>query len=277
MAQNPKVSIILPTYNGSRFIRQAVESVLRQSFQDWELLVIDDGSKDDTESIIREFVSQNKRIKYLKNRENLGIQKSLNRGLKEASGKYIARIDDDDTWIDPEKLKKQVGFLDSHPDYLLVGTGTVVVNEKGKELYRFFNLETDKEIRNRLLAKNCFTHSSVLFSKSATLKFGGYSEDLSVRHIEDYDLWLKLGTTGKLANLQIYGTRFMLRKGAISSKNKIDQFRKAITLSKKYRQDYPRYWQALFWGCLRLIFYGLFSFLPLAFVKNKIAKWYKEG
>jgi len=277
MVEPVKVSVILPTFNGSRFVRDAIESIQQQDFQDWELIVVDDGSRDATEEIVKKLSLVDKRIRYLKNQQNFGIQKSLNRGLQEARGEYIARIDDDDTWIDPEKIKKQVEFLDSHPAYVLVGTGTVVANEKGKELYRFLNLETDEEIRNRLLAKNCFTHSSVLFRKAAALKFGGYSEDPSVRHIEDYDLWLKLGTIGKLANLPIYGTRFMLRKGAISSKNKIDQFRKAISLARKYRQVYPRYWQALFWDCLRLIFYGLFSFLPLAFVKNKIAKWYKEG
>jgi teichuronic acid biosynthesis glycosyltransferase TuaG len=107
---NPVISIILPTYNGATYISRAIESVAAQSYTDWELLVIGDGSTDTTAGIVAEYIKKDSRIQYVKNDSNLGIQKSLNRGLHLAQGKYIARIDDDDQWIDTEKLTKQLNF-----------------------------------------------------------------------------------------------------------------------------------------------------------------------
>ena len=94
----PKISILLPVYNGARFLKGAVGSVLRQNFNDWELLILDDGSSDKTPAIAREYVAADKRIRYEPNPKNIGIQKTLNRGLALAHGEYIARIDDDD-WL----------------------------------------------------------------------------------------------------------------------------------------------------------------------------------
>lgn len=273
---NPKISIILPTYNGEKYIKWAIESVISQSFSDWELIVIDDGSNDNTESIVKEYAGKDQRVIYFKNEVNLEIQKSLNKGLKEAKGEYIARIDDDDEWIDKDKLKKQVEFLDNNPDYALVGTGAVVVNKEGVEMFRYLLPETDQEIRNKLLMKNCFIHSSVLFRKDVVLKLGGYSEDIEVKYIEDYDLWLKLGIIGKLANLPVWGISFMMREGSITSKNKLEQFRKNLVLIKKFKNKYPRYLQSIILGYSRLYSYRLFNSIPYISLKNKILKIYKE-
>jgi glycosyltransferase involved in cell wall biosynthesis len=272
---NKLITIILPTYNGGKYIKKAIESVLSQSFLDWELLIIDDGSSDNTQEIVQDFIYKNKRISYFKNEVNLGIQKSLNKGLKEAMGEYIARIDDDDEWTDKNKLKKQVEFLDNNPGYVLVGTGAVVVNEDGKEIIRYLLPETDQEIRNRLLIKNCFIHSSVLFRKETVLKFNGYSEGEDVKYLEDYDLWFKLGTVGKLANLQEWSINFMMREGSTSSKNKIDQLRKNLLLIKKYKSNYPNHSKAKILGNLRVCFYRISNLIPLVF-KNKLIKIYKE-
>ena len=202
---NKLISIILPTYNGAGRIQEALLSVLGQSYLHWELLVVDDGSTDNTEELVKDLPCNEKRIIYIKNESNLGIQQTLNKGLKEAKGEYIARIDDDDMWIDKDKLLKQVEFLEKNKDCVLVGTGLVAVNEEGKEIFRTFNPELDAIIRNKILSKTCFTHSSVMFRKALAMQLGGYSELSEVRHIEDYDLWLKMGTVGKLANLPIYG------------------------------------------------------------------------
>jgi len=266
----PKVSIILPTYNGNRFIEQAIESVLKQSYENFELIIIDDDSIDNTAEVICRFSERDSRILYLKNDENLGIQKSLNRGLRKAKGEYIARIDDDDEWIDKDKLKAQVDFLDNYHDYVLVGTGAVVVNEKGKELYRFFEPETDFKIRCKLLLKNCFIHPTVMFRKDAVMKIGGYDEEKEAKDREDYDLWLKLGTVGNLANLQIIGTKKMRRTGSITSKNKIQRFKQRNQFIKKYRKYYPNYWQSLLRNYFRLIIYGYLDFSYFAVFKNRL-------
>lgn len=269
MTKFPKVSIILPTYNGSRFIERAIKSVLKQSYEDFELLIIDDGSTDNTAEVISRFSEEDIRVIYLKNDKNLGIQKSLNKGLREAKGKYIARIDDDDEWIDKDKLKAQVNFLDTHQDHVLVGTGVVVVNEKRQELYRFFNPEKDLEIRNKILGKNCFTHPSVMFRKDAAIKVSGYDESEEVRNREDFDLWLNLGIVGKLANLQIIGVKKMLRSGSITSKNRIKRFKQRIKFIRKYRKCYPNYWRSQLRNYLRLIIYGLLDFSCFPIIKSR--------
>jgi glycosyltransferase involved in cell wall biosynthesis len=282
MEKDIKVSIILPTYNGAKYISRAIESVLSQSFSDWELLIVDDGSTDDTENIIKEYANKDSRIKYLKNENNLGTQKTLNRGLKEAKGEYIGRIDEDDEWIDKDKLQKQIEFLDNNSEYVLVGTGAVFINEDRKELTRCLMPETDEKIRNNLLCKNNFIHSSVVFRRNAVLQSGGYAEKKETREVEDYDLWLRLGLVSKMYNLPEYSTLYMTREGGFSSRNRLNQLKKGIKLSKEYKGKYPNYFRALFVGYTRLLFYGYLIRvpiirIPLISLKNKIFTIYKEA
>ena len=171
------VTIIMPTYNGSKWLKNAILSIQNQTYKHWELIVVDDGSTDNTAQIVMDLMQNEPRIKYFKNEQNLGIQKTLNRGLKEAKGEYVARLDDDDSWPDPLKLKKQVDFLNENSTYVLVGTGVIIVNEEGKELFRYLLPEEDNVIRSKILSKNCFAHSSVLFRKDIVMNFGGYSEE----------------------------------------------------------------------------------------------------
>lgn len=276
MERNIKVSIIMPTYNGSNFIDRAIESVKSQNFVDWELLVIDDGSIDQTGKIIEGYRAKDLRIVYLKNENNLGIQKTLNRGLKEARGEYIARIDDDDEWIDKDKIGKQVSFLDNNKDCGLVGiSGIVVVDKNRRELYKYKLPIDDKKIKNRILSKNCFVHSSIMFRKAHVLELMGYDESITVKHIEDYDLWLKIGLKYNLYNLPGFGVAYMMRSNSISSKNKIEQFQKNILLIKKYKDKYPGYLSSLIQVYLKSLILNIFNIIPSSF-KNKILKKYKE-
>ncbi len=196
--------------------------------------------------------------------------------MQEARGEYIARIDDDDEWLDKDKLKKQVEFLDENPEYVLVGTGAVVVDESGKELFRYLNPEKDSDIRKKILVRNCFSHSSMIFRKRAAVKAGLYPETKKTLHAEDYWLWLKLGIFGKFYNLQFYGIKFMLRKNAISSKNKIKQFWHDILIVWEFRNKYPNFLVGFIRSWLRLIFYGLGGFLPFLHLKYWVMKKYKS-
>lgn len=271
-----KVSIILPTLNGSKFIHRTIESVISQTYSNWELLVINDGSNDNTENIIKEFIAKDSRIIYLKNESNLGIQKTSNLGLKRAKGEYIARIDDDDEWVDKDKLKKQVEFLNDNLDYVLVGTGVIVVDENGDELFRYLTTNDDVKIRNKILSKNIFINSSVIFRRDSAIKLGGYSEKEIIKHIEDYDLCLKLGLVGKFYNLPYFATKYTSRKNSISSNNKLDQFRKNIILIKEFKDKYPHYLQSVILSYLRLFFYKIFSFVPFESLQYWIIKFYKK-
>lgn len=273
---NRFVSIIMPTFNGAHRIGPAIDSVINQSHHEWELLIIDDGSKDNTENVIKEYANGDTRIIYLNNEENIGIQKSLNKGLREARGEYIARIDDDDRWIDRDKLKKQIEFLEKNQEHVLVGTGAIVKDKNEKELFKYLNPETDEQIRGKILFKNCFIHASTMFYKSKAMIFGGYSESSEVENLEDYDLWLKMGTVGKIHNLPIHAVGFMVRGDSISAKNKFDQFKKNLSLTKKYRHIYSNYNQALFLNYFRLIAYPIFKIFPIQSIKNRLVKIYKN-
>ena len=257
-----KVGIILPCYNGAKYLPRALQSVQTQTFTDWELVVVDDGSSDSSAAIVKDLSKNDPRIKLFRNDKNLGIQKSLNRGLVAGRGEYVARIDDDDEWVDRDKLKKQVEFLDNNPEYGIVGTGIIEVDENGVEIFRYRQPLRDEDVRRRILKQNCFTHSSVLFRRSAVIELGGYSETEETKHVEDYDLWLRLGENWKFANLPDYATKFTLRPGNISSSNKIDQFQKDIRLSRKYLGLYRGGTWAVLRGYLRLLAYRLASLLP---------------
>ena len=270
------VTIIMPTYNGSKWLKNAILSIQNQTYKHWELIVVDDGSTDNTAQIVMDLMQNEPRIKYFKNEQNLGIQKTLNRGLKEAKGEYVARLDDDDSWPDPLKLKKQVDFLNENSTYVLVGTGVIIVNEEGKELFRYLLPEEDNVIRSKILSKNCFAHSSVLFRKDIVMNFGGYSEEEDVKHFEDYDLWMKLGTVGKLHNLPIYGLAYRMREGSLSATNRLLVFKKLLNHINKYKKSYPKHLIALVRAYLPYMLYSIYISIPKKFSLNKIIKFYKE-
>ena len=208
--KTPLVSIIMPSYNGTKWIEKAILSVLVQSFVDFEFIIIDDGSRDNTQEVITVFTKYDKRIRYIKNEYNLGVQKTRNIALDISLGEYIAEIDHDDEWIDKDKLKKQVEFLENNQGHVLVGTGVVVVNEEGVEIARYLMPETDVEIRKKILRANCFIHSSVMYRAKKVKDIGCYTiEKMS----EDHDLWLRLGRVGKFMNFQEYSVQYCFSVG----------------------------------------------------------------
>lgn len=255
----PSVSIILPTYNGARYISRAITSVQAQTYSAWELIIVDDASTDTTKDIVRSFQETDSRIIYIKNEINTGIQKALNRGIASAKGVYIARIDDDDLWNDAQKLAQQVSFLELHTEYILVGTGAVLIDEKEKELGSYLSPETDSGIRSKILRKNCFVHSSVLF-RNSTEK---YAEDENVRHIEDYELWLRLGLHGKLANIHCKSVSLSVRTTTLTARNRITQSYKAIALVWRFRKNYPGIISGLWVSCARYVFFLVVSIIPI--------------
>ena len=201
----PKVSIHMCTYNRAHFIQEALNSVLSQTFRDFELLILDDCSTDTTEDVIRPYLSDT-RIRYVKNPVNLGITKNRNYGLLLSTGEYVAVLDSDDYWINPHKLEMQVKFLDSHLDYTLVGTNMSIVDEHGNNAKEKKYPTKNFVIKNVLLIKNFFCHSSVLYRKKEVLNLGGYDEGLAIW--EDYDLWLRIGFQYNFANLSEVTTAY---------------------------------------------------------------------
>lgn len=259
---NPKISIILPTYNGEKYIKRAIESVISQSFSDWELIVINDGSIDNTRKVLEPYL-KNEKITYLF-QENGGQAVAREKGISIAEGFYIAFIDDDDEWIDKDKLQKQVEFLEKNKDYVLVGTGGIVVDESRNKIVNYNVSESDLSIRKNILLKNPFIQSSVVVRKDALYKVGLFLMEKYIRGNEDYNLWLRIGLYGKLFNLKEAMTMYMVREGNTSLTNKGKVLKDNISLIKKYHSKYSNYFKALIFSYCKF-----YIFNSLQLIKNK--------
>ncbi len=259
----PVVSIIMPTYNRLKMLERAIESVFDQSYSDWELIIIDDASTDETECKMRELDAKEEKVKYMRIPKitGKGISEYLNIGLRNSRGKYIARIDDDDYWCHKDKLKIQVEFLDNNSEYVVVGGGVILVDEKGDELFRYLKKETDEEIRNFALFSNPFTHATVLFKKDIAMELGGYKH---IKHVEDMELWLRMGKVGKLYNMKEYFITYMTAGQNKSFTHQRENSKTVLEVLKMHKDDYPNFKKAYFLNYTQYAY----SFLPVFMKKN---------
>ena len=239
----PLVSIILSTYNRPEKLATAIQSVFAQTYTDWELLVIDDGS--DTENVI----PVDPRVKLVRLSPNSGgSYRPRHTGLELAKGKYVAVLDDDTFWVDPDKLGLQVAFLEENPDYELVGTNAAIMTPEHKIRRVIRYHEQDSKIRSRMLFRNLFFHSCVMYRRSTVVRNGGYSKITYCYYTNysfDYELWLKLGTVGKLHNLGIIGAGCVNPKWGFSTRHRWEFTKLNLNVVKKYRKYYPNWIKAV--------------------------------
>lgn len=194
---DPRVTVLLPVFNGERFIREAVESIIAQTFTDFELLVVDDGSTDRTPKILDSF--RDPRIRIHRNPSNLKLIASLNLGISLARGELIARMDADDIAM-PMRLERQVDFLDRHPEVDVVGADIAVFEEVPIRSSRLMPPPTTPgQIHWELLRVSCIYHPTVMMRKRIFDSAKAY--DPSFIHSEDYELWLRLARTRQLRNI----------------------------------------------------------------------------
>lgn len=199
----PRVSVLIPLYNGTAFIRRALESVQMQTFRDWEVLVINEnGSDDDGTEIVREMAETDPRIRLIQNGTRLGLAESLNRGIREASGEYIARLDADDTALS-ERFEKQVSFLNAHPEVGLCGTWQLHYGDNGEWIHR---AEPDPDkLRCMLLFWCDLCHSTLMLRKSAFLDNDLFYDPNALA--EDFELWTRAMQHMQIVNLpEVLGT-----------------------------------------------------------------------
>lgn len=213
--RKPKVTVLMPAFNAAEYIAEAIASVLRQSFTDFELLIINDGSTDNTLSVIQQFTDP--RIRLLE-QEKKGIGIALNNGLSAANGGYIARFDADDICF-PQRLEQQVEFLDTHPAYVLAGCDTEYIDEAGEHLFNFTCAgHTHDEIMRQLYLECPFIHSGVMYRKDEVLKAGGYP--VHAHNFEDHLLWIQLADRGQYYNIpeRLIKVRFNPRSATIDER-----------------------------------------------------------
>lgn len=201
----PTVSVLMCVYNGEKYLREAIDSILHQTYTDFELIIVNDGSTDTSEEII--FLYNDERIKYIKNETNLRLQASLNKGLENCSGRFIARMDADDISL-PTRFQQQVEFLEYHPEIGVVGTGFIFIDGNGTQYESVQYPASPSELQWSLFFSCPIVHPSVMMRKEVIDSVGGY--DTQLKHAEDYDLWCRLCFVTKFSNLE--NTLLKLRK-----------------------------------------------------------------
>src|SRR5262249_2828374 len=210
---SPRVSVLMAVHNGERNLRETIESILNQTFKDFEFLIVNNGSTDKSRELILSY--EDSRIRLIDTKHNIGQTKSLNRGLEMAKGQFIARQDADDI-SESERLAKQVTFMEMHPDVALLGTWYKKIDANGNEIGHRALPCGDIDIRWGLLFSCPFVHSSVMLRKDIVLeRIGFYNEALS--YSQDYDLWYRIAQRLSIANLPEHLVRFRIWASSMTS------------------------------------------------------------
>lgn len=192
-----QLSVLLPVYNGKKFVGRAIESILSQSYGGFELLILDDGSRDATPQILAQCARQDRRIRVLRH-ENSGGGYTLNRGIAEARGTFVAEIGADDLAL-PERFQKQIDFLTTHPDYVIVGSYLRIIDSVDAPLGLQKFPTTDRQLRRIMPLYNPIASPAIMYRRDAALEAGSYTTRFGTEH--HYDYILRLAWCGKVANL----------------------------------------------------------------------------
>lgn len=220
-AARPKVTVLMPVYNGEGFLREAIDSILAQSFVDFELLVIDDGSTDASAGIVASYTDQ--RLRLVRNASNIGLIDTLNLGIELARGEYILRMDCDDVSL-PERLQKQVDFMERFPE---VGVCGVWYLEFGPNLRRVTRCAADHEsIRCGTLFNPVVGHPSVILRRQLLLEHD-LRYDRSFRHAEDYHLWARSLEHCRFANIPEVLLHYRVHHGQVTAQHALEQMESA--------------------------------------------------
>lgn len=230
----PLVTVLMAVFNGDRFLGEAIQSILGQHYQNFELLIYNDGSTDRTMEIINSF--SDKRIVSYHHQKNIGYVSHLNHGLSVAKGKYIARMDADDVSF-PDRLKAQVEFLERFSDIGICGTYVGLIDEHGSSLGYGQHYTDDAMLRIKLLSDSCFAHPSVMMKKSV-LDANCFRYDENYTPAEDYRLWCDLSLKTKLANLPDILLNYRIHAAQITKRKNDIQRGASDAIRKIMLQDF---------------------------------------
>lgn len=228
----PGITVLTSVYNAERFVKESIESILNQTFTDFELVVIDDGSTDGSSAIVDALAEQDGRVVLIR-QENVGLTRSLNRGLGRARGELVARHDADDISL-PERLQVQWDYMKSHPGCAVVGSRYEKIDDAGKVIKIARPSSSDFPIRKRLLDKNAIPHPGAMFRRALVESVGGYDETLSAA--QDYDLWCRLSAHGSLHNIP----RVLFRRRVHEAQVGISRKREQEDCRNRIRDQYRR-------------------------------------
>ncbi len=230
-ASVPRVSVLMPVFNGADYLAEAIESIFAQTLADWELVAVDDGSRDASRELLEDFAARDPRVRILASDVNTGIAAARNRGWRAARSEYIACLDADDVAL-PARFSQEVAFLDTHPTVAAVGGAAIRVDQNGQRLATVTCPTTSRAIRATLSRHNCIINPSVMLRRSALEEVGGYRFD----HIEDYDLWLRLSERHDLGNLAEPMILYRLHSNQVSVRFLVEQTRRSLIVQAAARE-----------------------------------------
>jgi len=214
------ISVIMSVFNNECHLKESIQSILDQTYDKFEFIIVDDSSTDNSLRIIENFMLKDSRIRLIRNSKNIGLTKSLNIALKLAKGDYIARMDADDI-SKPLRFERQLNFLNKHKDYAIIGTRSIIIDKSSTPISYMKTPYSDRQIRKTFPLKNAFIHSSVMFSRNIVEQIGYYDE--SFTFAQDYELWCRIMLFQKGAILnQVFHYWRKIDEG-ISNKNKVLQ------------------------------------------------------
>jgi len=269
--KKPKVSVIMPFYNCEKYLDKAISSILNQTFQDFEFIIINDASSDRSDEIVKKYLTD-KKIVYIKNRERKGIVYNLNKGIEIAKADIIARMDGDDI-SEPQRLEVQYQFLQRNPNIPLVGCFAKLINEKGEICGRKIKPITHKEIKKDILIYSPFIHPTIMIRKDVFKKVGFYRE--SYIWCEDIDLWYRIVFSGfEVANTPQYLYQYRITDNSVVIKYarqialKNFRLRKETIKRFKLKPSLKEY----FFMYLHL----LLGFTLTGKQKTRLESWYKK-
>lgn len=227
----PKVSVVMSVHNGQSYLAESIESVLNQTFTDFEFIIINDGSTDNTKNIIHNYKSSDRRIRVITNPEKIGLPKSLNTGIKKANGRLIARMDADDLSA-ANRLELQTDYLNNHPNISVIGGAVTIIGTKTKIFYP----TSPSVLKFYSIFYNPVSHPAVMFKKESIVLIGMYSEEF--QQTQDFELWSRMRTDFLFSNLPQIVLHHRIHRSSVSSQHKVCQVKNAITIAKRNCSKY---------------------------------------
>jgi glycosyltransferase involved in cell wall biosynthesis len=254
--QTPLVSVILLTIDRPQFLGPAIQSVVDQSYSAWELIVLHDGLDLRIEPVVAGWSARDSRVRYV-HRENIGnIANGLNCAIRLSRAEFIAILDDDDAWVEPRKLERQVAALLADGGLMAIGGGAIVVDSAGQEVMRYRrSMDPDECVRRALLA-NPLIHSTVLYRRDAAERVGLYDESLA--GYQDWDLFLKIMRIGRVENLEDYLATYRVWDGGGTSRHVLGNAWSALRIVNRHK----RYYRGYPWALAASFAYLAFALLP---------------